>query len=524
MSIDELVQRYLEDRADLAPTELDALIAGLRADPQLAASLREQLLLDDLLAQKFAVDRRNFEAQVAQRVADCNRGEEQLHAQVADLRAMSLAEQQQSWRTGRTRWRRYTVALAAVLLVGISLYFVLPIRERRPPLATVIALAGDVQLKRDGESSAAEVDGSVQEGEQIVVPRDGSMTLKYLDATEIHVKGDSAVMFGGKAPTAGKHLRIDRGEIVANVVPQRLGDMQIVTPHAVARMNGAKLRLVVVEDEHTLLDVSEGTVRFDRLADNRSIMVAASETGVASRDALQTRQLTWPDRRDGLTYLCSPLETSEPDNDKPLSVARNPETRKLRVAALEARGAALLDARLSYELSGGYLISEQAGPDIREASRGGSEMTLEAIFSPASLEQVGPARIVSLADDDDPPNFTLTQDGSEVSFLLRTDADKPASPPRLAVHSSDLPLHLTITYRSGELVAYRDGIRIASWKDVLGSLAPWRSGPLTAGADASGERPWHGVIEAFAVYNRCLEPGEVARNARNYRLLAGRGM
>jgi hypothetical protein len=83
---------------------------------------------------------------------------------------------------------------------------------------------------------------------------------------------------------------------------------------------------------------------------------------------------------------------------------------------------------------------------------------------------------------------------------------------------------LTITYRSGELVAYRDGTKIACWKDVLGSLAPWRSGPLTAGADASGERSWHGVLEAFAVYNRCLEPGEVARNARNYRLLAGRGM
>jgi len=47
---------------------------------------------------------------------------------------------------------------------------------------------------------------------------------------------------------------------------------------------------------------------------------------------------------------------------------------------------------------------------------------------------------------------------------------------------------------------------------------------LTVGADASGEHPWRGILEAFALYNRCLEPGEVARNARNYRLLAGRGM
>jgi hypothetical protein len=68
-------------------------------------------------------------------------------------------------------------------------------------------------------------------------------------------------------------------------------------------------------------------------------------------------------------------------------------------------------------------------------------------------------------------------------------------------------------------------MEVARWQDVLGSLAAWRrDGPLTAGADASGERSWRGVIEAIAVYNRCLEPSEVARNARNYKLLAGRGM
>jgi len=525
MSVDVLIHRYLEDRAGLAPTELDALIAGLRADPQLAASLREQLLLDDLLAQKFALDRRNFEAQVAQRVADFDRGQEQLQAQVADLRAMALAEQQQSLQAGRRRWGKYVLALAALAIVGVSLYIALPIRERRPPLATVVDVNGDVQLKRNGESAPAKVAAAVQEGEQVIVPRDGSLLLKYPDSTEIHIKEDSAVTFGSPVPTPAKHLRIDRGQLVANVAPQRFGDMQITTPHAVARVNGAKLRLVVVEDEHTLLDVSEGKVNFDRIADSRSIIVTASETGIAARDVLQTRQLIWPDRRDGLTYLLSPLETCEPDNDKPLMVARNPDTRNMRVAALEARGdAALLESRLAYELKGGHLISAEAGADIFELSRGRLEMSLEAVFAPASLDQTGPARIVALADNNEPPNFTLSQDGGEVTFLLRTDTDLPKDLPRLAVHSSESPFHLTITYRSGELIAYLEGMEIARSKNVLGSLAPWRSGPLTAGADASGERSWRGVLEALAVYNRCLEPGEVLRNAQNYRLLARREM
>jgi hypothetical protein len=94
----------------------------------------------------------------------------------------------------------------------------------------------------------------------------------------------------------------------------------------------------------------------------------------------------------------------------------------------------------------------------------------------------------------------------------------------MPIQSSDSPLHMTVTYRNGELTVYRDGMAIARSKDLWGSLGGWRSGPLTAGADASGKNPWRGILEAFALYNRCLEPGEVARNARNYRLLAGRGM
>jgi len=197
--------------------------------------------------------------------------------------------------------------------------------------------------------------------------------------------------------------------------------------------------------------------------------------------------------------------------------------RQFRVAPLEPCGeTTFLEARWYYELNGGYLVSK-AGKDIINASRGGSELTLEAIFLPASLNQAGPAWIVSLADENEDPDFALAQDGSDFTFALRTDAQSPpAAPPRLAINAADTPLHLTVTYRLGELIAYRDGMEIARSKDLWGSLAAWRpsGGRLTVGADASGKHPWRGIMEAFALYNRCLEPGEVARNARNYRLLA----
>ena len=86
---------------------------------------------------------------------------------------------------------------------------------------------------------------------------------------------------------------------------------------------------LVVTSENTLLDVSEGKAQFERLSDKRTLLVIASESGLASPDTLQIRQLTWPDRRDGLSYLFSPLEKT-PMEDKPLTVARNPETRDFR--------------------------------------------------------------------------------------------------------------------------------------------------------------------------------------------------
>src|SRR5262245_32459915 len=116
--MDWLVQRYLEDRCSLSPRELDELIAGLRADSELAASLRDQLLLDDLLAQKFALDRRNFVAQVEQRIADFQRGHEELSQQVADLRSMAAAERNSMATSARAwRWVRYALALSTLIVI-----------------------------------------------------------------------------------------------------------------------------------------------------------------------------------------------------------------------------------------------------------------------------------------------------------------------------------------------------------------------------------------------------------------------
>ncbi len=125
-----------------------------------------------------------------------------------------------------------------------------------------------------------------------------------------------------------------------------------------------------------------------RLTDKRTLLVIASESGLASPDTLQIRQLTCPIAAMACRICSRPLEKS-PSEDKPLTVARNPETRDLRFRSFEPRGeASLQESRLYYELNGGYLISPAAGSDIFAANRAGSELTLEAVFSPASMNRM----------------------------------------------------------------------------------------------------------------------------------------
>lgn len=522
---DALIHRFLDDRLSLAPPELDELIALLKADSELAATVYDQLWMDDLLAQKLTLDRRNFVAQVSQRIADFERGQQELSRQVADVRAMAAAERSERLRRQRRlqRWR-WALALSVAVLAICGWLGGRWLLAERVAVARVAALEGEVTVGPEDEARPVAVDDVLESGQQLVVPPGGWVRLEYADGTQVRIKGDSAVTLGGETGSGGKQLRVQRGELVAQVRPQLGGAMRFATPHAVASASGSLLRLVV-QEEATVLDVSEGQAKLERVGDPRLLTVTANESGLASRDTLQIRQVTWPDRRDGLAFLLSPLE-SRPEQGKPLVVARHPQTRHLRLASLEPRGAAILrDSQPFFELNGGYLISGDAGHAMLAVSRGSSELTLEAIFSPASLDQPGPARIVALADESDDHDFALTQEGREVTFSLRTDRPPPENAPlRVPLVESDRPLHCTITYRHGELIAYLDGVEVARWKNLWGSLAAWRPGALSVGADPSGKNPWRGILEGFALYNRCLEPSEVARNAQNYRLLAGRGM
>src|SRR5688572_2928687 len=301
MSLDTLLHRYLDDRSGLDAAELDELIALLKAEPERAVALREQLLLDDLIAQKLSLDRRNFPAQVGQRIADYERGQEEMDNQVADLRALAETEIERpsAW-AGSSPWVKY-VALAAAL--AIAAVFLVPnwLPRSPQPVAKVTDLQGEVQLAAGDMQSAAAAGVAIQTGQQITTPAGGWLALEFADKTMVRIGGDSTVALDLDPATSAKQVKIDRGEIVASVSPQRAGPMKFTTPHAVATVLGTRLRLTVT-DTMTQLDVSEGLVQLDRLTDGRTITVEAQQAGIASNERLELREPTWPASREAIAY------------------------------------------------------------------------------------------------------------------------------------------------------------------------------------------------------------------------------
>src|SRR5262245_54840843 len=115
-----LIHRFIEDSASLSEAELEELIAFLRSAPAKAVELRDQLIVDDLLGQKLALDRKNFLAQVEQRLADFERGEEEVYNQVSDLRAIAEAEIERSVRPPATRtWVKVAAFVGLASVLGI---------------------------------------------------------------------------------------------------------------------------------------------------------------------------------------------------------------------------------------------------------------------------------------------------------------------------------------------------------------------------------------------------------------------
>ena len=100
-NIEILLQRFIDDRDVLSDDELNALVTAASNDASIAATLKDQLVIDEMLAQQMAVDRQDFVAQIAQRIRDGKHGdgktpagEHQVAQQMRELLDVELSRHQ----------------------------------------------------------------------------------------------------------------------------------------------------------------------------------------------------------------------------------------------------------------------------------------------------------------------------------------------------------------------------------------------------------------------------------------------
>lgn len=519
---DLLIKQYVEDRDSLSAEELDQLIDALREQPQLAIEVRTQLLVDDLLAQKLAVDRRNFLAQVGQRIGDFEQGEEEIYSQVSELRALAEAElEEQKKRKSSPLMMAAMMTLAASLaVVAFLLPQYWPVSPRA--IATVQEVLGDVVAIRGGQREPVARGQIISTGTPLEVASGGLVQLQYVDKSTVQFSGDSKFEFIADRKSQAKLVRMQQGEVLANVQPQRnVGPMEFRTPQAKAIVLGTEFRLIVTP-QNTRLDVTEGKVDFVQSRGGTRSLVAANQSAVADEQGLVLRKLEWPDNQRALVFTLHSPE-GEP-------LIRNPNgTGSLLPTPFEERGPARFVQGVNvYNLNGGSFVSKDGGEDLVKNIQKYGAFTIEAVVMPDSL-LASEARVFSLGDDDKQANFHLVQYGSSLVFRLWTNASAPTpeSPGKpyelkLGTVKADRAAHLTITYDGTLLTGYLNGIKKGAVAGIQPGLAVWNTGAFCLGADGHGQNIWRGTICDLAISDHAIPAFEVTSSVGQYQALFAR--
>ena len=146
--------------------------------------------------------------------------------------------------------------------------------------------------------------------------------------------------------------------------------------------------------------------------------------------------------------------------------------------------------------------------------------SLEAWVAPANVTQEGPARIMTYSDGTSSRNFTLGQTLYNYDFLHRSSSTDGNGEPALSTADDDERLqatlqHVVLTFDPVEgRRIYVNGVYTGDADpSSVGSLSSWDdSFVFIMGNEASGDRPWEGIIRFAAIYDRALNQEEITTN------------
>lgn len=175
----------------------------------------------------------------------------------------------------RRMWIPWSAAAAALLLITLGWWALRPLPDDAPVLAQAEAVAAE--RPAGGRVLSGE---RLHPGDRLTIGA-GSAVLRYDDGTRITIAAGSVATV--LDPRKGKRLRLDQGDLSAEVRPQPTGrPLVITTAAAEVVVVGTTLSVAAASDE-TRVGVASGTVRIDRGSDTAA--VHAGSFAVAAKDA-----------------------------------------------------------------------------------------------------------------------------------------------------------------------------------------------------------------------------------------------
>lgn len=158
-------------------------------------------------------------------------------------------------------------------------------------------------------------------------------------------------------------------------------------------------------------------------------------------------------------------------------------------------------------------LSTTAATKIHDALTATNTMTLEVKFQTSSLQQNGPANIISYSADSYARNFTFGQDDLQYLMRLRTsDTNNNGSDPVNSgnVLDTDVIQHVIVTYDGSTIKLYRNGSTTPQVTENRSGTFNWNNAyRLILGNEEGDTNPWLGKLYRFTIYDRSLNALQV---------------
>jgi hypothetical protein len=268
---DLLIESYLD--GSLSPAGAETLAGLIRAGGPQAAEIHRRLEFTGLLGQ--ALDLADAEA-VARAVG------ERIDAEGESAAFARRIERSLPTRSHARRQAPRLPAYAAAALVMAALLGAWWMAARQGAASwRVIAAAPGSLILRAGATLAAVSDLALATGDSLQAA--GAVTLHGADGSSLVL--DAGARLAIEAGTDGTRLRLERGELEADIARQPAHRMVVLTT-ALARVEviGTRFTLAAAPTR-TRLDLEHGVVRLTRLSDGAALEMHADQTATVADGA-----------------------------------------------------------------------------------------------------------------------------------------------------------------------------------------------------------------------------------------------